>query len=159
MTQGGTDTDTETDSATGTRLEFATPAWFTMFGQVLADVPHAPPADGGCCSFSEFYLDVPRGVAGHDEPVGWTVVVDDAQVSFRPQPDAAADIVIEVDYAFARDMMEEYDSADPESRRERKNAMIEATKAGKFKIRGDLRRSPTMLTALHDVLAARTVQP
>ena len=153
MTQGSTARATRT-----TRLEFATPEWFAMFGEVLTELGRRHPGGDERITFSEVYHHVPRDIAGHDGPVGWAVEVDGSRVTYAPEPDPTADIVIEVDYGFARDMLQEHDDSDPVSPSDQKSALRAAAAAGKFHVSGDLRRSPAVLANLHDAVAARTIQ-
>ena len=153
MTQSST-----VHAAASTRLEFATPEWFAMFGEVLRELASRHSGDSETISFSEVYQHVPRDIAGHDGAVGWAVEVDCGHVTYAPEPDPTADIVIACDYAFARDMLQEYDSTDEVAHRERKAVYRAAAAGGKFDVRGDLRRSPAVLAELHDAVAARTIQ-
>jgi hypothetical protein len=128
-----------------------------MLGEVLAALPVAGANVDGV-SFSEIYHHVPREVAGHDGPVGWSVVAEGGRLDYRPQPDLEADIVIELDYVFAVESLQEHDGGDEAALGARKALVAAAGAAGRFVVRGDLRSSPKALEGLHDALAARTSQ-
>lgn len=142
---------------TPARIEFATPAWFVMLGEVLAVLAVADECSDGT-RFSEVYHRVPREVAGHGGPVGWSVVVQRGRLHYTPEPDLDADLVIEVDHDFALETLQEHGVGDEATSIERKAAVAAAGAAGRFRVRGDLRNSPKALIGLHDALAARTVQ-
>jgi hypothetical protein len=146
-----------TSTSAATRLVACTPEWFAMFGDVLAALARERASDDQeRITISEIYRDVPPGVAGHDGPIGWTATIDGRTVIFTPSPDAAADIVLEVDYAFLCESLQEHDPSDEDANAGRKAAVAAAAAAGRFHVRGDLRRSPAVLSELHDRLAART---
>lgn len=154
-----TGADASPDRLRGRREEFATPAWFAMMGEVLVELAReGGPGQVDEVTVSELYRDVPREVAGHDAPVGWRIVLSGPRLDYTPEPDADADIVIEVDYAFARDMLQELEASDEEARAARRAAVAAARTAGLLQARGDGTRSPAILRPLHDALAARTVQ-
>ena len=145
-------------TARAARVEFATAEWFEMFAAVVEELAPRYSDVTGRASFSEVYRHVPPEIAPHDGLIGWCLVADDGRYTYRAEPDRAADVIIEVDYAFARDMLQEYDASNAAERRERRSALAEATAAARFEVRGDTSRNPSILRELHDALAARTVQ-
>jgi hypothetical protein len=130
-----------------------------MFGEVLATLARERASDDQQpISVSEIYRDVPPDIAGQRGAVGWTATVQGRQVDFTSTPDADADIVLEVDYTFLCESLQELDGSDEAAQTVRKAAVVAAGAAGRFRVRGDLTRSPAVLSELHEHLAARTTQ-
>jgi hypothetical protein len=146
-----------TQAPTGTeRLEFGSPAWMRRLGATIAELVAAEPSPDVKASFSEEYVDVP---AEHQGSRGWFVEVQGGDVRFETAPRRDADVVLVVDFAFARSHLLEISADDVVTRRRLRDEERRALAAGRVVVLGDLSAAPPQLAGLRDAAAAWTVQP
>ncbi len=139
------------------KFDFGSSGWL----DVLRGAYEEAVANGGdearSTSFTmcEVYTDVPADL----EPTGriaWHCRLHEGVVAFKPFDEPAADVHLTLDYASVLPMGRLVVDGNAEKEAEMQRMAATAVRAGKFIVKGDLRKRPAFLAGVHDAVARMT---